>query len=377
MKDLYIGVILAFFSAFTYALGSILVQLLEQAIPDFQLNLYRCIGQTILSGSLLAAQGQNPFVKGKTQVIITTIVGVSMAIQNTLIFVSVLLIPVGSTGSLFHAGCVIFTLLGVWVFRLEPLSCRKMIVFSLTVTGIILTLFSILYDGSSHFEKSMDRHMLMDYPRNESKAGTISDNNITVGYDTQNHSFQSGSQFGINNAHDAWLKQCFGVILSLCSGVANGIFVIGEKKILYCNPSVPGIVLCFWASVAGIPLSLALIPILEQVTFSSDIATISLVIAHALAAGITIILFCLALERASGVVVSLTFTADLPIRTVAQYLVIPSFQPPGGGLFDIIGSVVVTIALCLPGIWDLSDKKKEKSINEERMPLQTEIKTEK
>ena len=82
-------------------------------------------------------------------------------------------------------------------------------------------------------------------------------------------------------------------------------------------------------------------------------------IGHAATAGVSIVLICVALERAPGMVVSLTFTADLPIRMLAQYLVIPDLQPPGGGLLDIIGSVMVLIALVLPGFWDCTDKRKE------------------
>ncbi len=142
MKDLYIGVTLAFLSAFTYALGAIFVQLLEQAIPDLQLNFYRCIGQSIINGLLLAVKGQSPVVTGKDRLIFTFIVALSGVVGSLLIFVSVLWIPVGSSGSLFHAGSLVFTLLGMWVLGMEHISCRKILVFSLTLLGIFLTLFS-------------------------------------------------------------------------------------------------------------------------------------------------------------------------------------------------------------------------------------------
>ena len=371
MRDLYIGVILAFFSASTYALGSIFVQLLGNAIPHFQLNFYRCMGQSILSTLLLVVKGQHPVVTGKEGIILTSVVGISGALQNILIFISVLLIPVGSAGSLLHAGSVIFTLLGVWIFRMERISWKKVIVFSLTVAGISLTLFSLICVNNSCFENGiLHQGTICDKSySNQSKPLKFMDNHS--GMSDLNYSLGNGSQFttDLGNIHNFWISQAFGIILALGSGLAQAGLILGERKVILCDPPVTGPVLSFWVSAAGIPISLGFIPIIEQLKFVSNIRSILLVIGHAATAGVSIILFCLALERAPGVVVSLTFTSDLPIRTLAQYLVIPDFQPPGGGVFDIIGSVVVTIALSLAGVLDLLDKRKTKT--EELMPIKT------
>ncbi len=371
MKDLYVGVILAFFSAFTYALGSIFVQLIDRAVPDLQLNFYRCIGQTILSGLLLVVKQQHPVVTGKRQIFFASVVGVSGGIQNVLIFVAVLLIPVGSAGSLFHAGSIIFTLLGAWVLRMEHITFRKLVAFSLTFLGISLTLFSIIRPQHSYVND--DSNELQSYSSNIWIDQTH-DKNASWESTVMNVHNESQGQFSsiTDYTHHFFASQVFGGILALGSGLAQTGLILGEKKVLTCDPPVTGPVLSFWVSAAGLPISIALVPIFEKLTFVTDIWSILLVIGHAAAAGISIILFCLALERAPGVVVSLTFTSDLPIRVLAQYLVIPDYQPPGGGLYDIIGSVVVTIALCLPGFWELLDERQEKkkTNNEELMPLQ-------
>ncbi len=381
MKSQYIGALLAFFSAFTYALGAVLVQLLEQAIPDLQLNFYRCIGQSILSGLLLAVKEQHPIVTGKKQILFTAVVAISGVVGSLLIFVSVLLIPVGSSGSLFHAGTLIFTLIGMWIFQMEQISRRKIMVFSLTLVGIALTLFSIIparyFDDGVEEPQSNTSHVLIKYTSYENGHWTskVMDNHLWMQSGT-NHSLRNVTQ--LNSDHGKmngfWSSQAFGIILALGSGLGQAGFIIGEKKALSCEPPVTGPVLSFWISAIGLPFSIALVPIIEKVTIVSDIGTILLVIGHAVSAGVSIILICLALERAPGVVVSLIMTADLPIRTLAQYLVIPDLQSPGGGVFDIIGSVVVLIALCLPGYWDLMDRRNEKRkiSNGERKPLQIE-----
>ncbi len=158
MKDFYIGIILSFLSAFTYALGSFFVQILEGKVPDLQLNFYRSIGQSILSASLLAVKGLHPLITGKQRIIFTYIVGISGAVENVLIFSSILLIPVGSAGSLFHAGCLVFTLLGVLIFRIEHVSWRKIIIFSLTLLGILLTLLSVVPATRFHFDNGNMEH---------------------------------------------------------------------------------------------------------------------------------------------------------------------------------------------------------------------------
>ncbi len=381
MKDLYIGVFLAFFSAFNWALGSILVQLLEQEIPDLQLNFYRSVGQTSLSVLLLVAKGLNPLslVRGKECIIYTVLSSISGALDNVFIFASVLLIPVGSAGSLFHAGSIIFSLLGVWIFRMEKLTRRKIIVFLLTLVGISLTLFSVfdvkIYKSDDDIRKIVSNisEVWMNNSTNYHNGNQsmaimkIHDMNTSNSF---NNVSQSSSH--VSNTHDPLMHQVLGVTLALGGGLGLASFTLGEKKASLCDHPVLGPVMSFWMSAAGLPISILLVPIMEERTFVSDMRSIVLVIGHSIAAGFSVIFFCLAVDRAPVMVVILTMTADIPIRVLAQYLVIPDYQPPGGGLFDIIGSVVVTIALCLPAIWELMDKKKDGTTDEELTLLQTE-----
>ncbi len=210
----------------------------------------------------------------------------------------------------------------------------------------------------------------------ESKAHNMNDHSQNI---HENNSLLNESSSTTNkvNGHGILITQAFGVTLALGSGLAQAILILGEKKAVVLEPPVPGPVLAFWISVAGLPISIALVPVLEEIIFVSDIGAILLVIGHAATAGFSIILLCLALEIVPAVVVSLIMTSDLPIRVLAQYLVIPDFQPPGGGLYDILGSVVVTLALCLAGIWDLMDmwKEKQKPNNNELIPLNKNINT--
>ena len=339
------GVIFALTASVTYTLGSIIVQLLDRAIPDLQLNFYRSFGQVLCSAFLLAAKRQQPVVRGKGQTIFTTVFAISAAIQNLLTFVAVLLIPVGTTGSLFHASTLIFTTLGVVLFRVESLSCRKLTVLSISLIGISLTLFStILNDKEKMVEKPLDD----DVQENQLSSNWSNFKNQTVTDETVT---QKGHQ-------QFWLTGLFGIILAIGSGLAQTIETLTAKKVFEMEPPATGPVLSFWANIAGIPISIILVPILEKLTFVSDMKSIFLIIAHALVAGISIITYCLAIERAPPLIVSLAYTCDLPLRTLMQYLVIPDFQPPGGGIFDIFGSAVVTIALCVPGFWFLMDKRR-------------------
>ncbi len=406
MEDLHIGVILGFLSAFTYALGSIFVQMLKEAIPDLQLNFYRSLGQTILSGLFLIAKRQHPIVTGKESIFYTTIVGVSGAVQNVLIFIGVLLIPVGTAGSLFHAGSIIFTLLLARMLKMEDISFRKFIIFILTLAGIFLTLFSVLLadndNVSGGFDEQQRTKNVSDITINrtgyqfESQESTITNNDLYLTKQNksndlyltkqnksndlyltkQNNSFRKESQRKLSDNEDYMnnfgIDKALGVALSLGSGLAQTGLILGEKKALSSDNPVSGPVLSFWVSAAGLPISIALVPVFEKLTFVWDVGSILLVIGYAAAAGVSIILFCLALERVPGVVVSLTFISDLPIRVIAQYLVIPDLQKPGGRLFDLIGSLAVTIALCMPGFWNIMDKKMENRNNEEKRILQTE-----
>ncbi len=219
----------------------------------------------------------------------------------------------------------------------------------------------------------MHINQTVDSYRNESKESKAHYINDHLQIIHKNNSLLNESSSTTNkvNGRGMWITQALGVTLALGSGLVQATLILAERKAVTLETPVPGPVLAFWISVAGLPISIALVPILEEITFVSDIGTILLVIGHAATAGISVILFCLALEIVPAVIVSLILTSDLPIRVLAQYVVIPDYQPPGGGLWDILGSVVVTIALCLAGIWDLMDRRKEKqqTNDEELIPL--------
>ncbi len=346
MKDLILGVILALTASVAYTLGSIIVQLLDRAIPDLQLNFYRSFGQVLCSAILLGAKRQHPFVSGKREIALTTAFAVCVAIQNVMIFVAVLLIPVGTTGSLFHASTLIFTTLGVVLFQIEALSWRKIIVLSIALFGISLTLFSAIDPKEEAVKMVIDN----DVQKNQLSLKLA---NFT------NQASNNKSLIPKDN-HTFWITSSFGIILAVSSGLALAIEYLTATKVYELEPPISALVLSIWANIAGLPISIILVPILEQLTFVSDIKAIFLIIAHAAAAGISIITSCLALERAPPLVVSLAYTCDLPLRTLMQYLVVPGFQPSGGGIFDIIGSAVVTIGLCMPGFWFLMDKRRQR-----------------
>ncbi len=139
------------------------------------------------------------------------------------------------------------------------------------------------------------------------------------------------------------------------------------------EPEVSGPVLSFWVSIAGLPISLALVPCFEKITFVTDIKSIILVIGHAGAAGLCVMLFYTAVELTPAILVSLAITSEQPMRTLAQYVIIPDYQASRGGPFDIIGSMVVTIALSLPGIWYCLDERKPCNWEGELLPLTSDF----
>ncbi len=300
MKDLILGVIFSLTASVTYTLGSVIVQLLDRAIPDLQLNFYRSFGQTLCSAFWLAAKRQHPLVRGKDHIIFTAVFAVTAAIQNLLIFVAVLLIPVGTTGSLFHASTLIFTTLGVVIFRVESLSCRKSMVLSISLIGISLTLLSpILNDKEETVEKLL---------YNDVQETQLSASNWT-NFKNQTFTNTTVTQKGPQQFS---LTGLFGIILAIGSGLAQTIETLSAKKVYEMEPPVTGIVLSYWTNIAGLPISIILVPILEELTFVSDIKSIFLIIAHVLFAFISIITYCLAIEKAPALVVSLAYTCDLP-----------------------------------------------------------------
>ena len=232
------GTIFALFYAFFFTLGSVFVQLLEGSIPDLQLNFYRCFGQVLCTNLLLLPRKNNPFVRGKSQRMFTAVIAISGAVQNIIIFIAVLLIPVGTVGSLFHATSVIFTIMAVIILRIEPITRRKIILTLLTLIGIFLTLFSAIHNtflkkatGPSVMTDELaddtldvpDQLQFLESNTNFSQSW-ISVLNQTCTFNV------TGFSRSKNVKPSFWTSQSFGIILALFAGLQ---YYSGSGDFLY------------------------------------------------------------------------------------------------------------------------------------------------
>ncbi len=175
----------------------------------------------------------------------------SGAVQNVIIFVAVLLIPVGTVGSLYHAANVIFTILAVIILRLESVTRRKIILTFLTLVGIILTLISAVRNmraaKTSIIKDDKDSQDTLECPRkntsesnfNFSQSWTGSLNQlVTSNFNGSIHSSKTGFSPSSNEDPSFWTSQLFGIILALSAGLHS--FESREALFLFCWPKVLG-----------------------------------------------------------------------------------------------------------------------------------------
>ncbi len=61
-----------------------------------------------------------------------------------------------------------------------------------------------------------------------------------------------------------------------------------------------------------------------------------------------------ALYYATAVVVNITFNLEIPLRILCQYVLFRSLQPIHGSLYDLIGGIIITLAVTLPSAYDFA-----------------------
>ncbi len=153
------------------------------------------------------------------------------------------------------------------------------------------------------------------------------------------------------NIHTTSLtKLIFGIGIALIGGLGEAISFVSLKRIQDNVPSIH--ILTFWFTVLGIVSSIVAMLALEfnHLSMPQDWVNCLYLLGHVVMSSSAIIVYIVAMENSPVYITSIFINALIPIDMFLQYVCFPGLQPMKGSLYDMSGSVLVTLGLLIPPV---------------------------
>ena len=255
-------------------------------------------------------------------------------------YVCVEYLPLGTAGSLAHAVWMLlvpFTstfILGEKITRMQWIAITLVIAGSaLIFTGLAMT---------TEFDHKLELTNVPEFTNHASVNTSTVNNNVSDSY----FRFDQGS--GIQYKTSTIKDFVFGLCMAIVTGI-SGNLTTAFSRCLNQHLQTP-LILAVWYNIAGTVLCGILMCIFEVniLALPSDTRGWSFLAVHVFSNVGICLTYYSAMYFASAVVCSITFNLEIPLKLLCQYVVFRSLQPINGSLYDLIGGIVITLAVILP-----------------------------
>ncbi len=157
------------------------------------------------------------------------------------------------------------------------------------------------------------------------------------------------------NIHTSTVTQLlFGFIVAIFSGLGEAVSVVVQK---YYEDEFPSVhVLTFWSTAVGFILSLCCLLVFQyqNIAIPHDLDTCLLVLGHSSVVGIGLTLYIISMKVASTYVLSIFHNAHIPTALLFETVWFGNLQPIPGGIYDLVGPIILSIGLLIPPVWTLT-----------------------
>ncbi len=270
-------------------------------------------------------------------------------------YVCVEYLPLGSAGSLDHAIWMLLVPVTSRTILNEKISLVQWIAIILAISGSALIFMGLVI--TTDFDAEMKQPDILTEDTTAIYEN-ISDNNSKIDLDKKKYNLHT-EQYRTTNIPDF----VFGLSLAIATGV-SGNLCIAFSKILQEYLQSP-LILAVWYNISGIILCGICMSIFEvnDLALPSDVKSWLFFSTHVSSNVGICITFYSATYFASAVVCNITFNLEIPLRIICQYLIFSSLQPIDGSLYDLIGGIIITLAVILPSAKDFITFLKERTFH--------------
>ncbi len=301
-----------------------------------------------------------------------------MSVGQIIYFAKFEILPLASSEGIYNMVYTVLTaLVGRFVLK-ESVSMRKVISLLLCVVGCLLIGMGLIFTvqqlelGSSNMEEVSATEL----GHNMTKESYITATTVMNGNDT----FRASSDRNVHHRNistETMSALLFGFLLCF-------VQAIGDCAALYCSSIMSKEVqdvlyINFWYLVMSNVVSIILMVIFEGdiLALPTKSTDIIYVVVHGIASGLAHLALYALISFLSFIAITLFINAEILMKILCQYVMFPQLQPIQGGVFDLIGAIIIAIALVIPPLGELweyrKDQENEHSEKSEYTPLAKNI----
>ncbi len=262
-------------------------------------------------------------------------------------YVCIEYLPLGSAGALDHAVWMLMVPFTSRMILNEKTSKVQWIAIILATAGSALIFIGLVITVDFH-SKLKEPDVLTTSVTDAStlQYETVSDNFLNFSYGNWMHQ----DHYRTRNISDF----VFGLSLAFITGI-SGSLCIAFSKFLQDYLETP-VVLAVWYNTFGMIICGLFMFMFEvnDLAIPFDFSGWAYLSLHVFSnVGISIT-FYLATYYASAILCNITFNLEIPLRILCQYVIFTSLQPIDGSLYDLIGGMIITLAVFLPSVYDFT-----------------------
>ena len=328
------GISSAFIYTFMWVASPVCVQLLQQRIPDMELNVARCVTPLILYIVGIVISRRWPTVE-RAHILCYFAYTVVVFIQSLCAFIAFKILPLASVQCTYFAATLVSGMALLYFFWSEKITINAVLSALLCLLGVVF----VIQPGFifKHDQTSM-RGNASEYSAHVN--GTVGD---IVEYLTET------STTGL---------RVFGYFLATVSGISTAADILLVKRYPYLAEHFLGVL--FWCFASGTVLSVILMLLIEKPVLPDTWFDITMVLLHSLIYALYWPFYMYAAATISGNTINNIYTSSTVFTLIAQYTVLSSIHPGHRNWIEVAGVVLVILGCTLSSIVQLFANKPNK-----------------
>ena len=306
----------------------ICVQMLEKAVPDFELNAIRCGSYFLLAALYFAVTKTWPTVNRENWTSVGLLCILSTSVGLTM-YIAVTLIPLASVDSVQTTCQVTTSLVMFTLINKEKITWEKLLGVPVCSAGVILVLQPpFIFGGQYHSD---------------------------IDTSLSNYTEQSSAPEG--GVTPMVTSTVIGYLLSVVTGLLNNMIssVMKYKSEFYTNKNI--IISLAWATLVATVFSTSIMLIVEEPILPTNIRDSALVFGHTFAYLLINPLFCYGSLLISGSLGAIIRSLNLLFVLVAQYLLMKDIFPGHRNWMEVFGVILVLFGAIFSSIVELVKEK--------------------
>ena len=335
LTDVFVGYTAALFVMLTSVLSMATAQMIQGAIPDLQLSVFRLFLQSVLLYIVCKWKDQlTNFKDSDLKWYAVAIVG--YLLFNVAGFGAAKCLPLAERGSI--SSLLIFVGMAIlfWIFKTQFPGKIDVSSIAVCVLGIIIVSQPHGFFSKDTGDENYNSLLLELFNFNSNSSNAVWNINDTY---CHKHLF-----------HLAQMPYCYFLVVVGSLGQALYFFCLGHKL-----ADVDLSVKLFWVCLGSLLLAIPLMFYLDEINISFFLCLPQalLVLAHSILTCCAIWFTSVALQKLGGLRLSIVLTFSVVMELVFQYTLLEDYQPGKHNVLEVVGVVVVIIGMSFPVITEV------------------------